>query len=208
MRILLSDGDTDKLRHRKRCLGDINGENLVFKTFEPRRVQSFEDSEEPVGVYVDGVLASVSADNIEIGEFTLSAAPEDGSVVEATYYYRWFNDAEIQSFLVTASKWLGQGATYANLADGLQPAACHYAASKAYQKLAIKWAEHLSSTFRLADGPDPESRKVQDPYGELAKSFLKQAETLRDDFYKRQGQSLAPLFGRVLGGVRDVPPNR
>lgn len=210
LRKLLSDGDSDKFNWRKRVLPDSpNGVITTFKTFENRRVTDFTSATGGAyGVFVDGVAATVSVDDPDTGEFQLAAAPSGGQYVEATYNYRWFLDSELDEFLKNASQWLGLGENYVNLADGLQPCALKYAASEGYQKLSLRWALTYSSNFKLEDQPQKDRQdQVQNPYAQLAKEFLKMATTLRDDFYKRQGQPLAPLFRSIAGRVRNVEPN-
>lgn len=208
LRTLLSDGPTDKLSWRKRCLGLVNGSSTSFKTFEGRRVTDLSTATGNFGVFVNGSAVSVSSDNKEVGQFTLASAPADGTYVEATYYLQWFTDDEIVTFLGNAMQWLGLGSDYTTLVDGLQPAALKYAASEAYQKMSIRWALELSDIYKMQDQISPEVKTLQDPYKDLTKEFKKQATEARDEYYKRQGQSLAPLYGTVAGRVKRVVPNR
>lgn len=206
LRTLLSDGAQDKLSYRKRCVNKIDGVNTVFKTFEMRRVSSFVGSTAPIGVYVSGTQVSVASDDLPSGEFVLTLAPANGSVVEATYYLQWFLDAELDGFLKSASQWLGMGPVYANLDPGLQPAALNYSASESYLKMSLRWANMMSDTFKMEDAPN-DNRTPLNPYRQLSLDYRKIANTERDDFYKRQGQALAPRFQTISGSVRDVPPN-
>ena len=105
-------------------------------------------------------------------------------------------------------QWLGLGTNPSTVPAGLQPSVRNYAAYEAYQKLALKFAERLSETYLLNDQPDPDRMNAPNVYAGLAKSFLKNAETLRDHYYTRQGQSLQPLYGFVTGSVREVTPKR
>ncbi len=207
LRRLLSDGSTDKLKHRKRVLGQINGANTVFKTFEFRRVTDLSTATAPFGVYVDGSAVAVSSDDLSVGEFTLASAPLDGSVVEATYYNQWFNDSELDGFLLSAANWLGFASASA-IVEGLRPAAIHYAAQEAYMKLSLRWAEHLSETYRLEDAPADQTMDVVESYKDLAEFMHKKSVDLRDQFYTRQGRNLQPISTSILGNVRDVVPKR
>lgn len=207
IRRLLSDGSTDKLRHRKRVFGTIDGTNLVFKTLEFRRVTDFTTAASPEGVYVDGSAVAVALDNPEVGEFTLSTAPLDGSVVEATYYSQWFTDQELDGFLQDAAYWLNLG-TAINIPPGLRPAALHYAAQEAYLKLALRWTERLSETYRLEDAPGDDTFAVVDKYRAIAMDMHKKSMQLRDDYYSRSGQNKAPSFQSIAGRVVDPVPKR
>lgn len=207
VRRLLSDGPKDRLRHRKRVLGQIDGSNVTFKTLEFRRVTDFTTAASPEGVYVNGMTAAVASDSLESGEFQLTTAPVDGDVVEATYYTQWFTDDEINGFGEDAANWLKLG-DIANIPDGLKPAALHYCLQSAYQKLSIRWSEMLSETYRLEDTPQENVIKMADSYRTTAMDMHKKATTLRDDFYKGSGRNFAPTFGIVTGNVRDPMPKR
>lgn len=208
LRSLLSDGATDHYRYRKRCFGLVNGTNTTFKTFEFRRIATFVGATAPLGTYVDGTHVTAATDNIEMGEFTLTVAPTEGSVVEATYYYQWFKDAELDLFLKNATQWLLQGEDPTQIPSGLQPAALHYAAQEAYLKLSMRWAERMSDSFLLEDAPSKEVKTAVDTYKGLAEFMMKKSKDLRDEFYTRSGQNLQPLFGVVSGRVKDVVPRR
>ena len=208
LRVQLSDGPADKLRYRKRCLDQPDGVNTKFKTFEFRRLTDFTSPTGTEGVYVNGALVTATGDAKDVGEFTLPTAPADGAIVEATYYVQWFTDAELQVFLSMASMWLGLGSDPSVVQVGLQPAAIKYAIADAYQKLALRWAEHLSETFRFEDAKDDKRMEVVTSYRNASKDSRKEATELRDHFYTRQGQSLQPLFANISGSVSDPTPKR
>lgn len=217
LRTKLSDGPTDKLRAFKRVLGQSDGVNSVFKTLEFRRITDFSTVDEtgPLGIYINGekvgpIAAPLEYDDLATGyfKFDASAVPPNGAVIEASYYVQWFLDAEVESFLRLASNWLGLGDSYSGIAQGLRPAALFYAAAEGYQKLASRFSEHMSETYRLEDMPDVKRMEIIAAWKAAAKENLDAAMTARDDFYKRQGQSLAPLFGMVRGSVRNVEPSR
>lgn len=211
LRKMLSDGPTDRLRAFKKVFGQIDGSNKIFKTFEFRRVTDFTTAASPLGVYINGVLqsnASFSSDDIATGYFNFVTAPAAGSIIEATYYIQWFNDSELTQFISDATRWLGFGTDPNAVSLGLQPSALKYAGYVAYEKLALKWVEKLSETYRLEDAPDAERFKSVDTYRNISQQFLKDAHQLRDDFYTRQGQSLSPLFGILSGTAKDIVPRR
>jgi len=197
---------------RKKVIGQVDGTNLNFKTFEFRRVTAFvnpADPNIPEGVYVDNAKVTVSAEDLPSGNFTLAAAPTQGQTIDATYYVQWFNDAEITQFLTSASEWAGYQDAFAQIPEGLRPAAKEYAASQAFQKLSLRFAQNLAETYQLYDAPDQKRFDPVKVYADIAKQKMDLAFELRDDFYKdRQGQALAPRFGVVRGRVRDVPPKR
>lgn len=207
LRTQLSDGPTDKLRYRKRCFDQANGVNKIFKTFEFRRLTNFTSAVAPEGVYVDGVASAVTSDSPLIGEFELAVAPTDGKIVECTYYIQWFLDTELTVFLQMAANWLGAADTN-SIPEGLKPSALKYACADAYQKLALRWAEHISETYRLEDGQDPKRMDIVESYRKAGLDSRKEAEKMRDIFYTRQGRNLQPLFGSIPGKLSDPMPKR
>lgn len=209
LRTALSDGATDRIRYRKRVFGDRNSVNVAFKTFEYRRLTNFTTAVAPMGVYLNGVLVPVSSDDLTItGEFNLATAPGPTDLIEATYYFQWFVDSELDSFLLQAVRWLGLGEDYNSVADGLKPAALRYAMFEAYSKLALRYAERISEIYRLEDAPDPKELAVVGEYQKSADMYLKQAETMRKGYYTRQDQPLAPLYGVIRGRAKEVTPPR
>lgn len=213
LRTLLSDGPKDRFRYRKKVFGEVNATNRMFRTFEMRRSTSLTTATAPLGVWLNGVLLSntlVVADYQETGDFKLAASPTlvlaDGDVLEASYYVQWFLDSELAEFMQRAAEWLGLGANVTVVPAGLQPAALKYAVSEAYQKLAIRWSEHMSETYRVEDSPDYKQTTNAQKFLDMSKTFREDATNLRDQYYTRQGQSLQPLFGTVLGNVSRVTP--
>lgn len=211
VRTLTSDGPTDKLADHKRCLGVANGINVNFKTFDKRRLTDLTVSGTSFceAIYINGVATLASVDDPISGNFILATAPVGGDLIEATYYYRWFLDSEIEMFLKNAVQWLGLGTDPLVVPDGLQPACIHYAAQEAYHKLALYWSQKLSEQYMMEDAPD--EKRNSGPVGmytKLAKDFHEKAVDLRDNYYKRQGQTLAPLFSSIPGRVRAVTPQR
>lgn len=208
LRKFLADGPTDKLSYRKKVVGVQDGVALKFKTFENRRISDLTTAVSPLGVYVDGSLVSVTADALEMGEFTLSVAPTNSQTLEASYYVQWFNDDELDTFLIQAAQWTSLGEDYTNVPVGLRPAVLDYAANLGYKRLALWWARAISETYMYQEVPNKDRFAVVESYNKMAKDHAASAQKLRDDYYSRQGQALQPLFGISAGKVRDVPPNR
>ena len=210
VRTLLSDGPTDKLLWMKSVVGVLNGTNTIYKTFESRRISPLVGaSGSPVGVFDNGALVSVTAEDLESGQFTLAVAPTNGDILVASYYYHWFDDPEIDQFLTTASEWISGTDDYSSTPQGLWPAAKTYAAASGYQKLVSKMSINLAETYQLSDAPDSKRFDPVKVYGDLAKTMFSLAFELRDDVYKnRKGQALAPIARTMSGRVKDVMPNR
>lgn len=209
LRRLLSDGATDRLRFKKKVIGVQDSSNKFFKTFEYRRITNLKTTTDPnLGVFVNNVKVTLESDDLTTGIFKLSAAPTNTASVYASYYYNWFLDAEITAFLVAASNFLGFGGTYSTVSGGLQNAALKYAQHDAYQKLALRFAESLSSVYKLEDVPDEKLNDIVRAYKMMSDNLLKEAIQLRDDYYTRQGQAQAPRFATLSGSVTRVEPNR
>lgn len=205
LRILLSDGATDKYNFRKRCFGEINGTNTRFKTFDFRRITDFTVTD---SVFLDGVLqpsSAIVADSPLTGEFILQNAPIDGSLVEASYYIQWFLDAELEQFVKDGSLWLSSTTEYINTAGGLRPALLKYAASEAYLKMSQRWKIFMSEMYKVEDAPKGDATGKTDDFIALADTYRKQANELKLEFYTRQGRNYQPLFGTVVGNVRAFP---
>lgn len=208
LRVILSDGPTDKLRAYKTIFGMLNGTNSTFKTFEFRRLTDFSSTATayPLGIYINGALQPASAvtrDDPNTGFFTCATAYDDSVSLLATYYIQWFLDGELDGFLTRASDWLGLGDSYSTIDSGLKTAALKYAAHEAYQKLSLKYAENITETYRTEDAPDDRRFEIVKAYQQAAKDTLGEAERYRDDFYTRKGMSKAPLFGSVQGNIKN-----
>jgi len=211
MRLKLSDNPNDKLRAFKRVFGQVDGVNKVFKTFEFRRVSDFTTAAAPLGVYVNQVRVAptaIASDDLTTGYFTFVTAPAVDDVIEASYYVQFFYDTELLGFLRISTNWLGLGDDHTQIPEGLRPAAIQYAVGDAYQKLAMRFAEHISETYRLEDAPSADRFQIVEQYKQLAVQSHQEAKDFRNEYYTRQGQHLSPLFGINRGSVRDVGPNR
>jgi hypothetical protein len=211
VRLKLSDNPNDKLRAFKKVLGQVDGVNVLFKSFEFRRVTDFTSAAAPLGVYVNQSrldTTDIASDDLQTGYFTLVTPPAADAAVEATYYVQFFYDTELEGFLRLSANWLGFGDDFTTITEGLRPAAIQYAIGDAYQKLAMRFAEHISETYRLEDAPTEDRFRIVEQYKQLAAQSHEEARGFRDEFYKRQGQPLAPIYGLNKGFVRDVGPNR
>lgn len=210
LRNILADGPTDKYAALKKVFGAVDGVNLNFKTFEYRRLTDFTAPTGSLGVFKNGALITPTSDDPAFGQFILneSDVPSNRDAIAASYYYQWFLDAELDSFLQNACTWLGFGATYINLDDGLNAAALRFACQDAYEYLAAKYATRAAEIYKLEDTPSEDILKSVQAFQAMADNFMDKASKLRDDFYTRQGQSLAPNFSFALGNVVDPTPRK
>jgi hypothetical protein len=149
--------------------------------------------------------SAITSDDPATGIFVVTTAPTDGSVVEASYYTQWFLDSELQMFLETAALWVQSSTDFTLIPSGLIPCTLKYSSAEAYLKLAIRWKDYASSTYKLHDDPNEEADAKTTSFMDMSKTFREEALKSRDEFYKRQGRSLQPLFGTVKGNVRQMP---
>lgn len=213
LRSLLFDGAADKMASNKKVFGVQDGTNITFKTFEYRRVTDFTTATFPLGVFKDGIAIAtnkVTVDDTATGTFKLdiTVTPSTRVALTASYYYQWFTDTDLITFLTNASTWLGLGPLYYNLPDGLNAAALRYAAQEAYEMAAMKYSTRAAEVFQLEDAPSEDILKSIAAFQSMADNFMDKASKMRDDYYTRQGQSLAPNFGFQLGKVWDPTPRR
>lgn len=208
LRRLMADGPTDKIAYDKKLIGLPNGVNVRFKSFEARRVTNFSSPTSPEGVYVNGAAVTVASDDPVSGALVLTIAPVDGDSVTGTYYYQWFLDADVQQFVQNAVERVLSVPDPTKVPDGLAPAILHYASAEAFNKLAMRWTTDIAATYLMEDMPRDKQGNLINPYLQMAKQMEKTGETLRNDYYSRQGQSNAPLFASIPGAVRDPVPRR
>lgn len=210
LRTLLSDQGDDRYTYRHRCFGKVDSANLSFKTFFRRRVTDFTQAlTGGEGVYVADVqvpATGVSSDNTSTGEFVLVVPPADGQVVEATYFYQWFNDAELDVFLQVASRWLTGTNDYTTTLPALIDGLLKYAAAEAYMKMAQRWRTYMSQEYKVQDAPKDSPTYNTNDFKLLSESFRQQALDSRTEYMQtRQGRALQPLFGSIAGRIRNLP---
>jgi hypothetical protein len=209
LRLQISDGPTDKLAFDKTVVGLIDGDNVNFKTFNVRRLTPLVAATgDPIGAFVNGELVTVDSEDLLSGIFTLHEAPNEGDTVTATYYYEWFLDTQLDSFLSAASRWVLSDATYTHTPDGLIDAVIYKACAKAYRELAVRFAKLYSEQYRMEDLPKKDLKKTQEQYSQLADMHEKQAKSEVEFYYTRQGKNKQPLFNSINGHVKNVGPNR
>lgn len=219
LRTMLSDNDKDKHCYRKKLLGETNGVNLRFKTFEFRRINDFKEANNtlptytapPLGVFKNGILltqADINSDNPETGDFILNVAPVDGDMMEASYYAQWFKDTEINQFLRLACNWMSYGDDFSQLPEGLRPSTLKYAQSEAYEKLAMRWSQMLSEQYIMQDAVEKDRFDIVKNFMDAAAASKKEAYKARDDFYSRSGQSNIPYASSIQGRVSNPVPRR
>jgi hypothetical protein len=211
LQVLLSDQPDDRYMYRKRVFGQCDGTNTSFKTFDRRRVTNFTvAATSGEGLYLNSVLiasSNVTSDVPETGEFVLStgSTPNDGDILEASYYFQWFDISELDTFLQISSRWLQGFNDYTQTPNQLIDALLKYAAAEAYMKMAQRWRSYMSQEYKVEDAPKDSPTYNTNDFLQLAKNFRAEALASRTEYMQtRQGRALQPLFGSIRGRVRSL----
>ena len=114
------------------------------------------------------------------------------------YFSQLFSYADYQSMLDEATEWLGLVPAGTDSPEGLYPAQVRYALSVFYNRRASDKAKEYASS---GGGIGAQPQTPGQTFMALAKAALTQAITLRDDYYKRQGQREAPASGTIHYGI-------
>jgi len=208
LRVFMNDGPLDRFVPHKRLYGVRDGVNMTFFTFEGRIVNKGADQVASPSVTVmfnDAPLASsqVTVTDFNQGLITLATPAPPNTNVDARYFYQRFLDAELQTALETVAGEFGEVNDVTAIADGLRLAVLNFAAHVSYQKLALQWADRVSSKFVLEESPvQNEALNHTNLFRQSARDFLAQGQQLRTGYYQRHGRRNVPAFGVV----KQVPP--
>ncbi len=154
-----------------------------------------------------------TVNDFTLGLLTFSPAPNpgtgQGAGVYASYNYYWFSDAKYTEFLNEAYSDLSLNAAVdpTQIPLGLEPAMLQYALARFFKARASQYMERYSSSGGEA-GQAVES--VSKGYLQAASQAEKRGDTLRDSFYKKQGQQLTPAFqtNRTAPRIDPITPIR
>jgi hypothetical protein len=212
LRQLLADSDLNKKATKKKLIGKVDGNNTLFFSYDKR---IFPDS---VQIYVNNEeTGSFSVDDEIKGQITLGTAPEINAKVEASYYWRFWIDDELKTFLNKGAESTGQfndivpDTAYLKIQAGLKSAALYFAANMATDSLVHYLINRRhSSEFLLEQDGNTDTAYTATISGlrDQAKSYWDKAVFHRDDFYKRLGKRNAPAFAIKVGSVRQYGSKR
>jgi hypothetical protein len=206
VRLAISDGPLDKPVFRKAVQGTKNGNNLIFQTFDSRRVTDFTTATAPFGVYVNDELVKVTSDQPEFGSLALESAPDNPDTVEASYYFQWFNDTQLAQFIKNAMQFYNGTTDVTQAPDVATTCIRSFALAEGYKELSVRWARDNAQKYRMEDAPD--NKYGGNPYIPLHNLCLKEAQAARKYIYTRQDQNEEALFASIHDGLPDVAPNR
>jgi len=187
LRRLISDGPTDRRAFQKKIFGAVDGANSAYKAFETRLVSG------TVVVYVDGVSVAVAEDDLIAGEFSILPAPIAGATVRASYYWQYFLDAELDQFIEYGALKCGLSIPVSDtivtiVTDSLRPPVVHYAASDAFEKMAIRTTLSNLEQYALEDIRVADTENLKAHYMAMAIKMRDEARQMRDDVYLSFGQ--------------------
>jgi hypothetical protein len=203
LRVFLSDGPTDKPVKGKSIVGPVNGTNVNFYTWDDRLVAG------TLRVFVNDVDSTVTIldDDLAIGYFTLAAAPRVDSRILAQYFYQYFFDHELDTFLTQAASQYDANGNVVLLDIGLQLSCLHFAGFFAYQKLSMRWVERMTSRFLLQEAPvEADVLNRANLFKAQAEQLREEARRLRLDFYQQQGRRAQAAFGVSYPRIPRVGP--
>jgi len=137
LRQMLSDTDQHKRSTRKKLIGNVDGSNLVFVTYDKRIV------EDTFQAFVNGLPVQAVITDPVAGEVAFAVAPLQNSTVQASYYWQWWLDTELTTFLNKGAEAVGLSTTsattdnaYLQVIPGLKSAVLQMAASMSAESLA------------------------------------------------------------------------
>ena len=211
LRQMLFDGTSNKSAHKKTLIGDIDGSNKSFITYDKRIIKaSFK-------CYVDDTLTTATVDNEVTGEVTLSQPPAKNTKVVASYFWRFWLDPELKNFLNKGAE--SCSAFDADTPDeaslqippGLKKAALYFAAESALSaQINYLVNRRHSEEFNIEQDGNDESAfsETISAMRKNADSYWEKAVFHRDDFYKKAGRRNKPAFGFKAGQVKRYGPTR
>lgn len=170
LRSLLGDNASDKYEFKADVYPTPNGITTRFFVGQTRLASG------TLEVYHNGVLipaVSGSAIDHAKGSFTYDGdndGPPKG-LVQASFYYQWFTDAELEVFLTEASNMLMFDSPSGDFSVGLRPTLQAWACYNAYMRKAAEFAETVEAS---AAGYTFKRNQATPNWVSLAKTMLEQ----------------------------------
>lgn len=211
LRQLLSDSQYHKKATDKRLIGSVDGTNVTFHTYDKRILSSTFTTK------VNGAEVDSSLDEAVQGLVTLSDAPPVNSKVTASYYWQWWLDDELRTFLNKGAELTSFFTTtipedaFLLVTPGLKTSALYFSASYAMDSLINYLVNRRhSEEFLIEESGNDESAFSQtiDAMRTASKDFWDKAKWARDDFYQNQGRRNTPAFGVKTVSTRRYGPQR
>lgn len=210
LRQLLGDTDKDKRSSRKKLIGNVDGDNKKFRAYDKRIV------EDTLEIFVNGTIVPFSLDSANSSEIILNSAPEPNSKIEASYYWQWWNDDELKTFLKMGAESLGvvdetNLKIWETVPDGLRGSLLYYAASHSVRRQIMFMINRRHSGEFLLE----QDKGGDEGFAELIKAlemtyemFAKTGKSERDDFIQKRGQQKNPAFKLKAGSSGQYGPRK
>lgn len=210
LRQLLGDTANDKRSSRKKLIGNVDGDNKKFRSYDKRII------EDTLEVFVNNQLVSASVDSANSGEIVLTTAPDPNSKVEASYYWQWWNDDELKTFLKLGSESLGivdetNSAIWESVPPGLRGSLLYYSAAHSVRRQIMYMINRRHSGEFLLEQDKGGDEGFADLLRALENTytmFSKTAKSERDDFIQKRGQQLNPSFKLKAGNSGQYGPRK
>lgn len=203
--MFLGDNDDDKVVKRKNVVGQINGVNKRFWTFDDRLVAK-------PAVYVDEApiaAADVTLEDAVLGQFLLASAPATGATLQAQYRYHYFLDAELQAAVQVATGEFVETDNVTQVDPGLKLAVLNIAGSHACTRQSVRWMERASDRFMADEKPTREEALARSAtFKDMARTMLSAGRQLRLDFFQNHGRRVRPAFTTVYQVLPPLGPRR
>lgn len=211
IRQLLSDTEFHKKATGKQLIGKVDANNVKFITYDKRLLS------DTLEVFVNAEAVDFTLDDAVKGAITLSSAPDKNTKVTANYYWTWWNDDELITFLNKGAEATSQFSAaipdqaYLQILPGLKTAALMLTASLATRSLIQMMINRRhSEEFLIQESGNDDTGFSQmiTAMQKMADTYWKDGIAQRDDFYMRQGKRNAPAFGIKVGTPKGYGPNR
>lgn len=204
VRTLANDTLVSNLIRNETPAGTNDGANTKFRT-QQRNIVAASLYYTINATYRSQV--GLTIDDAAQGLFTISPAPAAATagVWYIDYYFNWFIDTDYTEFLNDSARDLLGISDPTLVADSLIAALLQYALGYFYQRRASYYADkYASSGGQVGQTVDVVTKNFQN----LANAAFKQAQTLRDQFYTRLGQSKAPASAIANYAIDPITPSR
>lgn len=218
LRVFLSDGPYDNFIKQKKVLGETDGVNRTYYTFDDRILASGNQSVAgsplrvfwgPQEIAASGILVT---DQVR-GEFQMMFVASGGvranEKLTSSYHYQQHLDSELNMYLQQGLNFCS-ATTAAQVPAELQAAVLAFAGYNAHTKLAQRWQQRKSEQFMLQDAPMRQEAEDRVRYHqEEAQRLYAQAREMRQDYYDtRNSRAFAPAYGLLSRIPNPYTPKR
>lgn len=176
-RSIVGDGVSDHFVYKTKPYPSPDGLTKQFFAGHHRIVSS------TLSIFLQGASLAVSGTpDYTGGYFTVTTAPSPSGNFQASYYYQWFTDTEIVSFLTSAANALRfDTVDDSGIAIGLRPALVTMAASDAFYRKAAEYSNAISAQ---GGGFSVDKTHASPNWKGLGEAFFKKSQDLIELYVK------------------------